>query len=118
MSSRRLRLDLDLDAIAPAASLALADRGDDGREFQMVEQIGVETLDRLPKLSEGLERAVGRGEIPAARDLELIPDALLGLNPPRILLGGPPDREYVRCVASTLLSPLATADHAGESQAL
>ena len=44
-------------------------------------------------LREVLQHAVARGEISAERDLELIPDVLMGLNSLRILLGEVPDRE-------------------------
>jgi AcrR family transcriptional regulator len=56
-----------------------------------------------------LRRAVERGEIPAERDLELIPDILLGLNLVRILLGEFPDRNHVRRILQTLIYPLVTA---------
>jgi AcrR family transcriptional regulator len=57
-----------------------------------------------------LDHAVARGEIPAGRDLTLLPDALLGLNVLRVLTGRPIDRVYVRRVLEDLILPLATAD--------
>jgi hypothetical protein len=56
-----------------------------------------------------LQRAVARGEIPAGRDLELIPDILIGLNLMRILNGQPLDREHIRRVLQTIIYPLVTA---------
>jgi AcrR family transcriptional regulator len=60
-------------------------------------------------LREVLQHAVARGEISAGRDLELIPDILMGLNSLRILLGEAPDRAYVRRVFETVIYPLVTA---------
>jgi AcrR family transcriptional regulator len=57
-----------------------------------------------------LDRAVARGEIPASRDLSLIPDALLGLNVLRVMTGRPIDRVYVRRALEGLLLPLAAAE--------
>ncbi|MCV7443386.1 TetR/AcrR family transcriptional regulator [Mycobacterium paraense] len=54
-----------------------------------------------------LDRAVARGEIPAGRDLSLIPDALLGLNILRVITGRPVDRVYVRRVLEDVILPLA-----------
>ncbi|TAM62750.1 TetR/AcrR family transcriptional regulator [Mycobacterium sp.] len=54
-----------------------------------------------------LDRAVTRGEIPAGRDLSLIPDALLGLNVLRVITGRPVDRVYVRRVLEDVILPLA-----------
>lgn len=54
-----------------------------------------------------LEQAVARGEIPAGRDLSLIPDALLGLNVLRVITGRPLDRVYVRRVLEDVILPLA-----------
>ncbi|HTQ17067.1 TetR/AcrR family transcriptional regulator [Mycobacterium sp.] len=57
-----------------------------------------------------LDQAVARGEIPASRDLSLIPDALLGLNVLRVMTGRPIDRVYVRRALESLLLPLAAAE--------
>ncbi len=54
-----------------------------------------------------LDHAVARGEIPADRDLSLIPDALLGLNVLRLVTGRPIDRVYVRRALEQVLLPLA-----------
>lgn len=54
-----------------------------------------------------LDRAVARGEIPAGRDLSLIPDALLGLNILRVITGRPIDRVYVRRILEDVILPLA-----------
>jgi hypothetical protein len=59
-----------------------------------------------------LDQAVARGEIPAGRDLTLIPDALLGLNVLRVMTGRPIDRVYVRRALEDVLLPLVTADPA------
>ena len=56
-----------------------------------------------------LGRAVGRGEIPAGRDLALVPDVLLGLNALRLLTGQAIDRAFVRRVFDDVLLPLVTA---------
>jgi AcrR family transcriptional regulator len=55
-----------------------------------------------------LDRAVARGEIAPELELELVPDIVLGLNILRILLGDPPDREYVSRVLNTIIYPLVT----------
>jgi Tetracyclin repressor-like, C-terminal domain len=57
-----------------------------------------------------LDHAVARGEIPAGRDLTLVPDALVGLNILRVMTGRPIDRVFVRRVLEELVLPLATAD--------
>ena len=59
-----------------------------------------------------LDRAVTRGEIPADRDLALLPDAVLGLNILRMISGRPVDRIYVRRVLDEVVLPLATASPA------
>lgn len=56
-----------------------------------------------------LDRAVARGEIPAGRDLSLIPDVALGLNVLRVITGRPIDRIYVRRVLEDVILPLAGA---------
>src|ERR1700761_1688024 len=43
-----------------------------------------------------LDRAVARGEVPAGRDLSLVPDVALGLNLVRMISGRPLDRLFVR----------------------
>jgi AcrR family transcriptional regulator len=60
-------------------------------------------------LRQVLDRAATRGEIPAGRQLELVPDVLIGLNLLRVVLGKPPDREFVRRVFAELIYPLVTA---------
>jgi AcrR family transcriptional regulator len=57
-----------------------------------------------------LDHAVARGEIPAGRDLTLIPDAALGLNVLRVMTGRPIDRVFVRRVLEEVVLPLAAAD--------
>jgi AcrR family transcriptional regulator len=56
-----------------------------------------------------LDHAVARGEIPAGRDLSLIPDVTLGLNVLRVITGRPIDRVYVRRVLEDVILPLAGA---------
>jgi AcrR family transcriptional regulator len=56
-----------------------------------------------------LDQAVARGEIPAGRDLSLIPDVALGLNVLRVITGRPIDRVYVRRVLEDVMLPLAGA---------
>ena len=53
-----------------------------------------------------LDQAVSRGEIPAGRDLSLIPDVALGLNVLRVMTGRPIDRVYVRRVLEDVILPL------------
>ncbi|BBY19902.1 TetR/AcrR family transcriptional regulator [Mycobacterium stomatepiae] len=54
-----------------------------------------------------LDHALARGEIPAGRDLSLIPDVALGLNVLRVITGRPIDRVYVRRVLEDVILPLA-----------
>jgi AcrR family transcriptional regulator len=56
-----------------------------------------------------LDNAVARGEIPAGRDLSLIPDVALGLNVIRVMTGRPIDRVYVRRVLEDVILPLTGA---------
>ena len=56
-----------------------------------------------------LDRAVARGEIPAGRDLTLVPDILLGMNALRLVTGQAIDRAFVRRVFDDVLLPLVTA---------
>jgi AcrR family transcriptional regulator len=56
-----------------------------------------------------LDHAVARGEIPAGRDLSLVPDVALGLNILRVMTGRPVDRVFVRRVLEDVILPLATA---------
>ena len=59
------------------------------------------------------DHAVARGEIAGDRELDLIPDIVIGLNMLRILLGETPDRDYVSRVLTTIIHPLLTAPRAG-----
>ncbi|WP_068182575.1 TetR/AcrR family transcriptional regulator [Mycobacterium sp. UM_CSW] len=54
-----------------------------------------------------LDHAVARGEIPAGRDLSLIPDVALGLNLLRVITGRPIDRVYVRRMLEDVILPMA-----------
>ena len=60
-----------------------------------------------------LDHAVARGEIAGDRELDLIPDIVIGLNMLRILVGETPDREYVSRVLTTIIHPLLTAQRTG-----
>jgi AcrR family transcriptional regulator len=60
-------------------------------------------------LTEMLDRAVARGEIPPGRDLTLVPDVLLGLNMLRLVTGKPVDRAFIRQAFEKILLPLVTA---------
>ncbi|MFL0180272.1 TetR/AcrR family transcriptional regulator [Mycobacterium sp. SMC-15] len=53
-----------------------------------------------------LDQARARGEIPAGRDLSLIPDVALGLNVLRVMTGRPVDRVFVRRVLEDVILPL------------
>lgn len=56
-----------------------------------------------------LDHAVARGEVPAGRDLTLIPDVAMGLNVLRVMTGRPVDRVFVRRVLEDVVLPLAIA---------
>ncbi len=62
-----------------------------------------------------LDRGVARGEIAPELDLELVPDIMLGLNVLRILLGDPPDREYVSRVLNAIIYPLVARQPRAEA---
>jgi AcrR family transcriptional regulator len=81
------------------------------RDPELRAALGENALQRPRQiLGEVLARAVARGEIAADRDLELIPDLLVGLNLLRgLLLGEVPDRRFVRQVVETIIHPLVTA---------
>jgi AcrR family transcriptional regulator len=81
-----------------------------GRDPELRQALAAGLLERPRRLiREVLQRAVTRGEIPAERDLELIPDIVIGLNLMRILQGELPDREHARRVLQTMIYPLVTA---------
>jgi AcrR family transcriptional regulator len=56
-----------------------------------------------------LDRAAERGEIPAGQALDLVPDILIGLNVLGVVLGRPPDRDFIRRVFAEIIYPLVTA---------
>jgi AcrR family transcriptional regulator len=58
-------------------------------------------------LSELFARAVARGEVPATRDLSLVPDMIMGLNILFMALGRPINRTHVRRVVNDVVIPLA-----------
>jgi AcrR family transcriptional regulator len=67
-------------------------------------------FDRPRKIfGEVLKRAVARGEIPADRDLTLIPDLVIGLNMLRVIQGSVPDSEYARRILLEIVYPAVTA---------
>lgn len=59
-------------------------------------------------ISAVLDQAAKRGEIPADRDLTLIPDAILGLNMLQVLTRRPINHAFVRHILEGLILPLAT----------
>lgn len=59
-------------------------------------------------ISAVLEHAAKRGEIPADRDLTLIPDAILGLNMLQVVTRRPINHAFVRRILEGLILPLAT----------
>jgi AcrR family transcriptional regulator len=74
-------------------------------------QAALVPLMELPRrlIREVLEHAVARQEIAADRDLELVPDLLIGLNMTRVVQGLVPDRDFVRRVLLAVVHPLVTA---------
>jgi AcrR family transcriptional regulator len=60
-------------------------------------------------LRELLDRAAARGEIAADRELDLVPDILMGLNLLRTVVGRSVDREFVRRVFDEVVLPLVSA---------
>jgi AcrR family transcriptional regulator len=59
-------------------------------------------------LGEVFDRAVARGEIPAERDIGLVPDVVLGLALLQRQTVGVPDRAYTTRVMRTVIYPLLT----------
>ena len=53
-----------------------------------------------------LDHALARGEIPAGRDMSLIPDVALSLNVLRVMTGRPVDRVFIRRVLQDVILPL------------
>jgi AcrR family transcriptional regulator len=69
-----------------------------------------QVFDRPRSLLRGvLDHAAERGEIPPGRQLDLVPDILIGLNMIRLVLGQPPDREFIRRVFAEVIYPLVTS---------
>jgi AcrR family transcriptional regulator len=65
-----------------------------------------------------LRRAVARGEVAPDRDLDLLPDVVMGLNLMRVIKGQLPDRTYIRRVFAQVIYPLMTASpRTGEAAA-
>lgn len=79
-----------------------------GRDPEL--RTALSTLFEEPRnlLGEILARAVERGEIAPDCDIELVADALVGLNLLRSLLGDAPDRRFADRVVRRLLLPLVT----------
>lgn len=110
----------DIDAVVAAVPAA----GDADREQLSVIAAVLTAASRDPELGaavsehvlerprqgvrELLDRAVRRGEIPPDRDLDLLPDLLVGLSLTRLVTGRVPDREFVRRVFDQVVLPLAT----------
>ena len=59
-------------------------------------------------LREMLQRAIDRGEISPDRNLDLIPDVVIGLNVTRMMVGTFPDRAFIRRVFDEIVYPLVT----------
>jgi AcrR family transcriptional regulator len=79
------------------------------RDPELKAAISTQILERPRRvINEVLERALARGEIAADRDLELIPDIIIGLNLVRVMTGEFPDRHYVERVLNTIIYPLVT----------
>jgi AcrR family transcriptional regulator len=80
------------------------------RDPELKAAISAQVLGRPRRLiAEVLQRAVARGEIPPERDLELIPDIIIGLNMLQVMMGEFPDRAYVERVLRTIIYPLVAA---------
>ena len=60
-----------------------------------------------------LDQAARRGEIPADRDLALVPDVVMGLNMLRLVTGRPIDRVFVRRVLDEVVAPLVGLSDTG-----
>ena len=115
-------LDGDIDALVAAVPDL-----DDGVRRQMAVFVGLldrsrprsraaggavrRLLDRPRQMIRSvLDRAVARGEIAAERDLELVPDVVIGLVQVRVTLQGEfPDRAFFRRVVDDVLRPLLGA---------
>ena len=55
-----------------------------------------------------LQRAIERGEVRSDCDVELVADALIGLNIVQLLRGGAPDRRFAVRVMHNIIHPLMT----------
>ncbi len=82
-----------------------------GRDPELRAALSTTALDRPRQMIRSvLDRAVARGEIPAERDLELVPDVVIGLVQVRVTLQGEfPDRAFFRRVVDDVLRPLLGA---------
>jgi AcrR family transcriptional regulator len=81
------------------------------RDPELRAAISTQVLGRPRRLiGEVLQRAVARGEIPAERDLKLVPDIIIGLNLVRVMSGEFPDRDFVESTLYTIVYPLVTAE--------
>ncbi len=87
------------------------------RDPELREALAATALERPRRvLREVLEHAATRGEISAGRDLELIPDILIGLVQIRMTLSGElADRAFVRRVLREVVYPLVTAPERAEA---
>jgi AcrR family transcriptional regulator len=82
-----------------------------GRDPELQAALSDGILERPRRVvHEVLQRAVVRGEIPADRDLSLVPDILIGLNLARVVRGEVPDRDYIRRIVLEVIHPLVTTD--------
>lgn len=98
--------ETDVNTMKVAAAIATAATHDAALATALDDLVLAFTRDILGSV---LERAAWRGEIPAGRDLSLIPDAVMGLSLLRTVTGRPIDHAFVRRVLDEIILPLATA---------
>jgi AcrR family transcriptional regulator len=97
----------DVDSRQMAVVIGVATAA--SRDPELMAALSAQILERPRRLiREVLERAVARGEIAPDREIGLVPDVLVGLNILRLLLGGVPDRPFVRRVFEEIVYPLVT----------
>jgi hypothetical protein len=100
----------DLDQAQPGqmaifAGLATAA----SRDAELRAEFSNAVLERPRRLvREVLDRAIARGEVSADRDLDLVPDVLIGVNLLHMVLGEAPDRQFTARVLRSVLYPLVT----------
>ncbi len=98
--------DAELDAIQVILGVATAARHDPALAAALDDLVLAVPRNVVRTV---LDHALNRGEIPAGRDLSLIPDVALGLTVLRMITGRPVDRVYVRRVLDDVILPLTGA---------